>query len=115
MRGKQQDRRADRARDLLRRVFAGARAPLAFRLWDGVEVVVGAPGSPGFTVVFRSWDVLRRLLRRPTPLHFGEAYIGGELDIDGDVFAAMAAANGIEGMPVPLGTRLRVLAATLAA
>jgi cyclopropane-fatty-acyl-phospholipid synthase len=107
------DRRATAARELLRRVFAFTTAPLRFRLWDGTTVDVGGAGPAGFTVVLRSWAVLRRLLRRPTPLRFGEAYIGGAIDIEGDVFAAMSVANALERMRVPLGTRLRVLAALL--
>src|SRR5436190_14891158 len=101
-----------RAADLLRRVFAEATVPLAFRLWDGTTVRVGAGESP-FAVVFGSPGAFRRILRRPTPLRFGEAYIDGELDIEGDFFAAMRAASAIERLRVPLGVRLAVLAGLL--
>jgi cyclopropane-fatty-acyl-phospholipid synthase len=104
------DRRAAIAVRLLRRVFAGVRTPLRFRLWDGTDAPVGTTGDGGFAVVFRSRPVFRRLLRHPSPLRFGEAYIAGEIDIEGDVFAAMRAANEIEALRVPLGTRLAVLA-----
>ena len=97
---------------LLRRVFAGLDAPLTFRLWDGTTTRVGTGDAP-FAVVFRSREVFRRILLRPTPLRFGEAYIGGKIDIEGDVFAAMRAANEIEQLRVPLGTRLAVLAGLL--
>src|SRR2546428_11239022 len=100
-----------RAADLLRRVFAGAGVPLAFRLWDGTTVRVG--GESPFAIVFGSPGVFRRILRRPTPLRFGEAYIDGELDIEGDFFAAMRAAGEIERLHVPLRTRVAVLAALL--
>src|SRR5262247_2056067 len=98
---------------LLRQVFAGLDAPLTFRLWDGTTARVGAPGDPGFAVVFRTPPVFRRILLRPTPLRFGEAYIGGDLDIEGDIFAAMRTATAIEGMEVPLRTRLSVLGSLL--
>jgi cyclopropane-fatty-acyl-phospholipid synthase len=104
------DRRVTAAVRLLRRVFAGVRTPLLFRLWDGTDAPVGGHGESGFAVVFRSRAVFRRLLRRPTPLRFGEAYVAGEIDIEGDVFAAMRVANEIEALRVPLGTRLAVLA-----
>jgi len=104
---------ADPAVSLLRRVFAPLETPLTFRLWDGTTVPVGGRGERSFAVVFRSRPVFRRLLLRPTPLRFGEAYIGGELDIEGDMFAAMRAANEIEHLHVPLGTRLAVLAGLL--
>jgi cyclopropane-fatty-acyl-phospholipid synthase len=104
------DRRVATAARLLRRVFAGIRTPLVFRLWDGTDARVGARGESGFTVVFRSRPVFRRLLRDPTPFRFGEAFIAGEIDIEGDVFAAMRAANEIEALHLPVGTRLAVLA-----
>jgi cyclopropane-fatty-acyl-phospholipid synthase len=104
------DQRAATALGLLRRVFATVGTPITFRLWDGSAASVGAGGESPFAIVFRSPAVFRRLLRRPTPLRFGEAYIGGEIDIEGDLFAAMGAANAIEKLRVPLGTRLAVLA-----
>jgi cyclopropane-fatty-acyl-phospholipid synthase len=107
------DRRTTLAAELLGRVFAEVETPLAFRLWDGSAVEVGAPGAKSFAVVLRSPAVLRRLLRRPSPLRFGEAFIAGDLDIEGDLFAAMRAATAIEGLCVPLATRLGVLVRTL--
>jgi cyclopropane-fatty-acyl-phospholipid synthase len=103
-------RSAATAATLLERLFAPLPAPLAFRLWDGTTVRVGAPGSAPCTVVFRSPAVFRRLLRRPTPLAFGEAFICEEIDIEGDMFGAMAIANDLEKLRVPLRTRLATLA-----
>jgi cyclopropane-fatty-acyl-phospholipid synthase len=107
------DRHVAAAVGLLRRVFARLGSPLTFRLWDGTPAQVGARGDCPFAVVFRSRTVFRRILWRPTPLSFGEAYIAGELDIDGDIFAAMRVASEIEHLRVPLGTRLAVLAGLL--
>ena len=107
------DRRVTTAVGLLGQVFAGVDAPLAFRLWDGTSTRVGGAGDGGFAVVFRSRPVFRRLLRRPSPLRFGEAFIAGEIDIEGDIFAAMQAANAIERVRVPLRTRVAVLTGLL--
>jgi cyclopropane-fatty-acyl-phospholipid synthase len=103
------DRRVRVAANLLQRVFAAVAVPLGFRLWDGTPVSVG-DGESAFAVVFGSREVFRRVLLRPTPLRFGEAFIAGELDIEGDILAAMRAADAIERLRVPLGTRLAVLA-----
>ncbi len=105
--------RSGTAARLLRRVFSRLDAPVIFRLWDGTTARGGRPGEPGFAVVLRSPGAFRRLLLRPTPLRFGEAYISGELDIEGDVFAAMAAASAVERLRVPLATRLAVVAGLL--
>jgi cyclopropane-fatty-acyl-phospholipid synthase len=104
---------ADRVVRLLRRVFERLDTPLAIRLWDGTVTRVGTPGETTFSLVFRSAPVLRRLLLHPTSLRFGAAYVDGEIDIEGDIFAAMRTANHIERMRVPLATRLAVLAGLL--
>jgi len=104
---------ADRAVRLLRRVFHRLDTPLTVRLWDGTTTRVGAPGETSFALVFRSPKVFRQLLLHPTSLRFGEAYLGGEIDLDGDIFAAMRTANHIERMRVPLATRFAVLAGLL--
>src|SRR2546426_8169353 len=107
------DRRAAAAAGLLRRLFATLEVPLTFRLWDGTTARVGGTGESGFALVFRSRAAFRRVARHPTPRRFGEAYIDGDLDIEGDVFAAMRVANAIERLHVPLGARLTVLAGVL--
>ena len=107
------DAAASRAARLLERVFAPLDAPLSFRLWDGTVARVGHPGECRITFAVRSRQALRRLLRRPTALRFGEAYVDGEVDIEGDLFEAVEIGNRIEHLQVPLRTRLAVLASWL--
>jgi cyclopropane-fatty-acyl-phospholipid synthase len=38
----------------------------------------------------RSPDALRRILQSPNELGFGRAYVAGDLDVDGDIFAVLA-------------------------
>jgi cyclopropane-fatty-acyl-phospholipid synthase len=97
-----------RAGDVLRQVFATVRADFAFRLWDGTLVAFGA-GPPLFTVVVHAPGTFLKLMRDPTPLAFGEAYVGGAIDIEGDLFAAMHVANALENLRLPLAQRLRLL------
>ena len=103
------DRGAASAVRILERVFEPITQPLRFRLWDGTTVRVGGNGESGFEIVFRSPEVFRHLLRHPTPLRFGEAFISGGIDIEGDLFSAMQAATEIEDLRLSLGTRLAVL------
>ena len=83
---------SDRAAGVLRQVFADVQAAFAFRLWDGTLVPFGS-GAPAFTVVIHAPDTFLRLMRDPTPLTFGEAYVQSTIDIEGDLFAAMHVAR----------------------
>ncbi|WP_405619905.1 class I SAM-dependent methyltransferase [Streptomyces sp. NBC_01508] len=59
----------------------GARLPLRLRAWDGSTA--GPEGAP--VVVLRSRRALRRLVWQPDELGLAQAYITGDLDIDGDL------------------------------
>jgi cyclopropane-fatty-acyl-phospholipid synthase len=97
-----------RAGDVLRQVFGTVQSDFAFRLWDGTLVALGA-GPPAFTVVIHAPGTFLKLMRDPTPLAFGEAYVGGAIDIEGDLFAAMHVASALEDLRLPLAQRLRLL------
>jgi cyclopropane-fatty-acyl-phospholipid synthase len=74
---------AARFRPILQQVFGG-EPPLRFRFWDGSAL---GPEAAAGELVFRSRDALRRLLWSPGELGLARAYVSGEADIDGDVFA----------------------------
>jgi cyclopropane-fatty-acyl-phospholipid synthase len=97
-----------RAGDVLRQVFATVQADFAFRLWDGAVVAFGAR-LPAFTVVVHAPETFLKLIRDPTPLAFGEAYVEGAIDLEGDLFSAMHVANALEDLRLPLAQRLRLL------
>lgn len=71
---------AQRLATLLEDVM-GAPMPVRLRAWDGTES--GPPGAP--VVIIRSRRTLRRLLWQPGELGLAEAYIAGDLDIEGDL------------------------------
>ncbi|MFC1413995.1 class I SAM-dependent methyltransferase [Streptacidiphilus sp. N1-12] len=71
---------AARLADLLH-PFLGDPLPVRIRAWDGSES--GPEDAP--TVVLRSRRALRRLLWYPGELGLAEAYIAGEIDIEGDL------------------------------
>ena len=99
---------SDRAAGVLRQVFAEAQGDFAFHLWDGTVVAFGS-GAPAFTVVIRAPETFIRVMRDPTPLTFGEAFVDSAIDIEGDLYAAMHVANTLEGVRLPLAQRLRLL------
>lgn len=71
---------------LLDQLFSPPR-PFAVRLWDGTEL----PGSAGACLVLRHPGALRRMLTPPLELSLGEAFIYGDFDIEGDIFAVFPA------------------------
>ncbi|MBA3340143.1 MAG: class I SAM-dependent methyltransferase [Geodermatophilaceae bacterium] len=59
----------------------GGELPVRLRAWDGSEA--GPVDAP--TVVVSSPDALRRLLFRPNELGLAQAYVTGEIDVEGDL------------------------------
>jgi cyclopropane-fatty-acyl-phospholipid synthase len=79
----------------------------AVRLWDGSQWPADAD-SPRFKLVFNHPDVLRCMLRdTKTDLAISEAYIRGELDVEGNLEAAMPVAYHLMSRHWPLSTRFR--------
>lgn len=57
--------------------------PFAVTYWDGERVEYGS-GKPDFTLTFRDADTCARILANPA-IAFGEAYVAGDVEIDGDL------------------------------
>lgn len=71
-------------RQLVHRLLAGVPgASFAVRYWDGDEVRYG-PGPPEFTLHLRDAAAVRRVLGDPS-LGFGEAYMDGAIEVEGDL------------------------------
>ncbi len=86
-------------------------SPVAFSFWDGSRL--GPGGGPGEVVVHHK-TALRRLLWAPGELGLARAYVSGEIDLEGDIYAILASLNEAMGRRPPrptktLGALLRVL------
>ena len=79
--------------------------PLAVRWWDGSETRIG--DSPT-TIVVRDPLAVRRLLYQPNKLGLGRAFVAGEVDIEGDVFALLDPPTGTGGLRRRAGVRTAV-------
>ena len=97
-----------RAAEMLHRVFGHRVTGCAFRLWDGTRVTLG-DDAPVCTVVVHRPETFFRLMRDPSPYNFAEAYVAGDLDLEGDLFAAMKIADAIEEIRPSNRDRLRLL------
>src|ERR1700722_8440459 len=80
----------------------------AISFWDGSQWPA-ENGSPRFTLIVRHPDALRRMLKSSAnDLSLSEAYINGDLDVAGDIEAAMPVANYLAGRNWPAVTLLRI-------
>ena len=106
----------------LRRALAGALPdrPFAIELWDGTRLHARAGARPGGgqgegpppTFILRSPRALAHLVRSPSRLGLGRAYVAGEIDSD-DLDAAFAVIDSYEPPPLRARQRARLAAALL--
>lgn len=68
-------------------VLGTGQIPLRLRAWDGSEA--GPADAP--ILEFRSRKALRRILWSPGQLGLSRAYVAGDIDAPGDIFAAFSA------------------------
>lgn len=67
-------------------MIVGSDLPIAITAYDGSYC---GPSDPPATIVIRSPDAIRRLVTSPGELGFSRAYVAGDIDIEGDIFAAL--------------------------
>jgi cyclopropane-fatty-acyl-phospholipid synthase len=72
----------------------GRDLPVGVTAYDGSRA---GPDDPPATVTIRSPDALRRILTAPGELGFARAYVAGDIDIDGDIFAVIALSERFPG------------------
>ena len=75
----------------------GADLPIALRAYDGSRV---GPDPAPATIVLHSPDALRRIVTAPGELGLSRAYVGGDLDLEGDMFAVLELRRQLEGLDV---------------
>lgn len=81
-----------RASDFLDKLFSHPRH-FDVDLWDGTRLAF--TNDPRFTLVLRSPGALRRMLRLPLELSLAEAFIRGELEIEGELISAFQLFNSL--------------------
>ena len=80
----------------------------AIRFWDASQWPAETT-SPRFTLVLNRPDALKCLLKNSgTDLAICEAYIRGDLDLEGDLEATIPVANHLTGRRLPISTALQV-------
>jgi cyclopropane-fatty-acyl-phospholipid synthase len=92
--------------------IVGRDIPVAVEAYDGSRC---GPQDAAARIVIRSPDALRRLVTAPGELGLGRAYVAGDLDIEGDVFAALELRRHVGGLrlgPAQVAAVLRLVGAS---
>jgi len=87
--------------------IAGPDAPVEFRAYDGSTS--GASGAD-VRITIRSPVATSYLAQAPGSLGLARAYVSGHIDVDGDMYTALARMAQIQETQLDLGDRLRLLA-----
>ncbi len=97
---------------LLRKVFRRLPFSVAVRLWSGPAFAVGDEREavdPRFSLWFKHPSAVSGLILGKDPLRLAEAYFRSELDIEGNLFAALRLKDHLEALRLPLWERLEAL------
>ena len=88
--------------------IAGPDAPVEFRAYDASSA--GTPGAP-VRITVRSPVAVSYLAQAPGALGLARAYVSGHLDVDGDMYTALARMTSAQSASMDIPERLRLLAA----
>ncbi len=91
----------------------GGDLPVAIQAYDGSHA---GPSDAAATLVVRSPDAVRRVLSSPGELGMARAYVAGDIELDGDIYVALAALGErlVDGFrsPQSWGTLARLVRGT---
>ena len=108
---------AHHAARLLSQVFSRYHGSLALRLWNGTVLRLGNASAhaphPPFTLVCNHPGFVRSMVLGRDPLRLVEAYFRGDIDIEGDLFAALALKDHLRSIQLSLRERLIALVTAL--
>jgi cyclopropane-fatty-acyl-phospholipid synthase len=85
---------------------AGPDAPVEFKAYDGSTS--GTPGAP-VRITIRSPLAVSYLAQAPGSLGLARAYVSGHIDVDGDMYSALARMGQAQQAQFDLAGRLRLL------
>jgi cyclopropane-fatty-acyl-phospholipid synthase len=106
------------AATLLTHLFRRYPGSLIVRLWTGEAFSVGTqaldPGrAPPFVLVFRHPEIICAMILGGDPLRLAEAYICSDVDIEGDLFAALDIKHQLASLTIPIRERFGAAAMAL--
>ena len=93
---------------IVERLLRGFEVPLALRLWNGAVHAL-AQDKPLFTLVLRDPAWLRRLVMERSPVWLAQGYFSGLLDVEGDLYSALALKSHFESIRLSWRDKLALL------
>jgi len=100
--------------DVARQLFSAYPGSLGLRMGDSPGVMqlgqqAGQGRGPDFTLNLSDDGLLHRLVAGRDPLRFADAYFRGDLQIEGDFFAALSLKDFLQDLRLPAMQRFKVL------
>jgi cyclopropane-fatty-acyl-phospholipid synthase len=86
---------------------AGSDTPVEFRAYDGTTS--GQPGTPPVTVTVRDETAVKYLAQAPGAIGLARAFVSGHLDVDGDMYTALARLSRAQQLSLTLAERISIL------
>ena len=86
---------------IISRIFRDYPHALTVRLWTGEKMDFGK-GKPEFTLSFNKAKPFRDLILHSDPIRLAEAYFSGAVDIDGNIYPAMALKDFVKSLDLSL-------------
>ena len=99
---------AEAALRILKRLLQGFVGCATLRLWNDRLHSLGT-GVPAFTLVLRDPMLLRKLITTRSPVLLADAYFRGQIDVEGDLYSALALKGHFEGLSLPWRDKLSML------
>ncbi|MGB7546766.1 MAG: cyclopropane-fatty-acyl-phospholipid synthase family protein [Terracidiphilus sp.] len=86
--------------DTIDHIFQGYEGPaFAIRLWDGWQWSSRTSEKPACTLVVENPKALASLVAKPNEITLGEAFIHGDLEVEGDIFSIFAVVEHLLNRP----------------
>ncbi|HEY4082682.1 MAG TPA: class I SAM-dependent methyltransferase [Burkholderiaceae bacterium] len=100
--------------DVARQLFSAYPGSVGLRMDDSPGVMLlgqraGQTREPDFTLNLSDAGLLHRLVAGRDPLRFADAYFRGDLEIEGDFFAALSLKDFLQDLRLPAMQRFKVL------
>jgi len=98
---------AESRTQMLRASFEGYEGPaFSVRFWDGWTWCSSASRGPECTIVLNNANAIRKLVAVPNEITLGEAFIRGDVDVEGDLFSVFPAAEHLFNRPRPIAQKI---------